>query len=84
VRISSGWGKRAGEREGVPTTATILPEKYTIINVNALEALGVDDRSKGQAVYYLAYLKKCRELAAQFNVSLRTMDHALWQWGYEN
>jgi hypothetical protein len=83
VRISSGWGKRAGEREGVPTTATILPEKYTIIDVNAL-ALGVDDKSKGQAAYYLAYLKKCRELAAQFNVSLRTMDHALWQWGYEN
>jgi hypothetical protein len=73
---------------GVPVASailtTILPEKYTIIDVNALEALGVDDKSKSQAVYYLAYLKKCRELAAQFNVSLRTMDHALWQWGYEN
>jgi hypothetical protein len=70
---------------GVPTTATILPEKYTIMDVNALEALGVDDRSKGQAVYDLAYLlKKCLELAAQFNVSLRTLDHALWQWGHEN
>jgi hypothetical protein len=70
---------------GVATTATILPEKYTIIDVNALEALGVDDRSKGQAVDYLAYLlKKCRELAAQFKVSLRTTDRALWQWGHEN
>jgi hypothetical protein len=73
---------------GVPVASailtTILPEKYTIIDVNGLEALGVDDKSKGQAVYYLSYLKKCRELAAQFNASLRTMDHALWQWGYEN
>jgi thermostable 8-oxoguanine DNA glycosylase len=73
---------------GVPVASaslpTILPEKYTIIDVNALEALGVDDKWKGQAVYYLAYLKKCRELAAQFNVSFGAMDHALWQWGYEN
>jgi hypothetical protein len=73
---------------GVPVASailtTILPQKYTIIDVNALNALGVDDKSKGQSVYYLAYLKKCRDLAAQFSVSLRTMDHALWQWGYEN
>src|SRR5258708_968513 len=53
---------------GVPVASailtTILPEKYTIIDVNALKALGVDDKPKGQAVYYLAYLKKCRELEA--------------------
>jgi hypothetical protein len=59
---------------GVPVASailtTILREKYTIIDVNALEALGVDDKSKGQAIYYLAYLKKCGALAAQFNVSL--------------
>ncbi|HLM83017.1 MAG TPA: hypothetical protein VK302_20640 [Terriglobales bacterium] len=73
---------------GVPVASailtTILPQKYTIIDVNALVSLGVGDKLKGQSVYYLAYLKKCRELAAQLNVSLRTMDHALWQWGYEN
>jgi hypothetical protein len=73
---------------GVPTASailtTILPEKYTIIDVYALKALGVTDELKDKVDYYLAYLTKCRELAHQFNVTLRTMDHALWQWGNDN
>ena len=73
---------------GVPVASAILtttlPERYTIIDVNALKALGVSDELKDEIDYYVAYLQKCRGLAMQFNISLRTMDHALWQWGHEH
>lgn len=73
---------------GVPVASailtTILPGKYTIIDVYALKGLGVTDKLKDRADYYLAYLNKCRGLASQLKVTLRTLDHALWQWGYEN
>jgi hypothetical protein len=73
---------------GMPVASAILttvnPAKYTIIDVYALKSLGVGDRLKHRVDYYLVYLQKCRELARQFNISLRTMDHALWQWGYDN
>jgi len=49
-----------------------------------LKALGVSDELKDEIDYYVAYLQKCRGLAMQFNISLRTMDHALWQWGHEH
>jgi hypothetical protein len=73
---------------GVPVASAILttinPEKYTIIDIYALKSLGVRDGPTHRVEYYLAYLRKCRELAQQFKISLRTLDHALWQWGYEH
>jgi hypothetical protein len=71
---------------GVPVASALLtaidPEKYTIIDVHALRSLGMSDTYIQKVDYYLAYLKKCRELAQQFKISLRTLDHALWQWGW--
>jgi hypothetical protein len=73
---------------GVPVASAILttinPEKYTIIDIYALKSLGVTDGPADRVDYYLAYLRKCRELAQQFKMSLRTLDHALWQWGYQH
>jgi hypothetical protein len=73
---------------GVPVASAILttinPEKYTIIDFQVLKALGVGDKLKGRVDYYLAYLSKCRELASEFKVNLRAMDHALWQWGHDH
>src|SRR5208282_2163481 len=73
---------------GVPVASAILttinPEKYTIIDIYALRSLGISEGPTDRADYYLAYLRKCRELAQQFKISLRTLDHALWQWGYEH
>jgi len=74
---------------GIPVASAILtmidPERYTIIDVRALESLGVS-RSENSIDYdyYLAYLQKCRELAREHKVSLRTLDRALWQWSKEN
>ena len=73
---------------GVPVASAILttinPEKYTIIDIYALRSLGISEGPTDRVDYYLAYLQKCRELARQFKISLRTLDHALWQWGYEH
>lgn len=73
---------------GVPMASAILttmfPEKYTIIDFRALESLGIVKAPTDSADYYLDYLAKCRELACRHNVSLRTLDRALWQWSKEN
>lgn len=69
----------------VPVASAILtaikPEAYTIIDFRALESLGINKRQSYYTIdYYLGYLRKCRELAHQSNVDLRTLDRALWQW----
>jgi hypothetical protein len=58
------------------------PQRYTVIDFRALESLGTKC-STFTVGFYLAYLKHCRELATQYNLSLRTLDRALWQWSYE-
>ena len=72
---------------GVPVASAVMtainPERYTIIDIYALRSLGVANGPADNVDYYLAYLKKCRELAQQFKLSLRILDHALWQWGFE-
>ena len=67
----------------VPVASAILtaidPERYTVIDFRALEALGNDstDRSVN---FYLAYLDFCRLLAKAHRIKLRDLDRALWQW----
>jgi hypothetical protein len=74
---------------GIPVASAILtmvyPERYTIIDFRALEALGVK-RGDGEETldYYLEYLETCRSLAHDCNVDLRTLDRALWQWSKEH
>ena len=63
---------------------TIDPVRYTIIDIYALRSFGISDAPTNSVDYYLTYLRKCRELAQQLKISLRTLDHALWQWGYEH
>jgi hypothetical protein len=96
TRIGLGSG---GERErmqalielngvGVPTASTLLhfafPEDYPILDVRALESLGyVTTRSVYPIDFWLAYLEACRELAKRHEVSIRTLDKALWQHSRE-
>jgi hypothetical protein len=56
----------------------IFPDRFTVIDIRALEALGTR-RADLSASYYLAYLGYCRHLALQYNISLRDVDRALWQ-----
>ena len=60
----------------------IDPERFTIIDFRALEALGIS-QPVISINFYLKYLDNCRDLARKNNVSLRTLDRALWQWSKE-
>jgi len=72
---------------GVPTASTLLycafPDRYPILDVRALESLGVKPRSQYPLSFWLGYLDACRELAQGAGVSLRTLDKALWQHSKE-
>jgi len=75
------------EGVGVPTASTLLyfafPDDYPILDVRALESLGVKPRSQYPVSFWLAYLHACRELARRSGVSIRTLDKALWQHSKE-
>jgi len=72
---------------GVPTASTLLyfvfPDDYPILDVRALESLGVKSRSVYPVGFWLAYLTACRTLARQAGVTIRTLDKALWQHSRE-
>jgi hypothetical protein len=72
---------------GVPTASTLLyfafPALYPILDVRALESLGVKPRSTYPIGFWLDYLAACRGLAERCGVSIRTLDKALWQWSKE-
>jgi len=72
---------------GVPTASTLLytvfPDRYPILDVRALESLGVKPRSQYPLSFWLGYVDACRDLALRAGVSLRTLDKALWQHSKE-
>ena len=72
---------------GVPTASCLLyfadPANYAILDVRALESLGVRGRSTYPVAFWLEYLYACRELARVHGVTLRTLDKALWQHSKE-
>jgi hypothetical protein len=67
----------------VPVASAIAtaidPDRYTVLDFRALQALGnpVGDRT---VPFYLEYLDYCKGLAASWELSLRDLDRALWQW----
>lgn len=72
---------------GVPTASTLLyfvfPADYPILDVRALESLGVKPRSVYPVGFWLEYLITCRTLARRAGVDIRTLDKALWQHSKE-
>jgi hypothetical protein len=72
---------------GVPTASALLyfafPHDYPILDVRALESLGVKPRSTYPVSFWLRYLDACRDLARANAVSIRTLDKALWQHSKE-
>jgi hypothetical protein len=73
---------------GVPTASVLLycafPHDYPILDVRALESLGVKPRSQYPVSFWLEYLAACRELATRHGVSIRTLDKALWEHSKES
>lgn len=68
----------------VPMASAILtcidPEFYTVIDVRALAALGVERKSISKDLY-VRYLEFCRATAENLGVGLRQLDRALWKSG---
>ena len=69
----------------VPIASALLtawrPDLYTVIDVRAVKSLvaeGALEESKNLPPY-MTYLNICRELAADCQCDLRTLDRALWQ-----
>lgn len=60
----------------------IHPQVHTILDFRALETLGNPTRDR-TIPFYCAYLGYCTELAREWQMPLRTLDRALWQWSCE-
>jgi hypothetical protein len=64
--------------------AMIRPDRYTVLDVRALDALDVpNEHDDGSVNFYLSYLEECQKLASRYKVDLRTFDRALFQWSAE-
>ncbi|WP_407114288.1 hypothetical protein [Bradyrhizobium sp. LMG 9283] len=69
---------------GIPVASAImaatLPERFTVIDFRALEALGAKGYSTVSIGKYLKYVSYCLDLSAEWGMSLRELDRALWKW----
>lgn len=74
---------------GIATASAIMhfafPNKYPIIDSRALKTLGLSSKSLNQKLdqYWEEYQRNCRAWAADFKISLRVLDRALWQYNLE-
>ena len=67
-----------------PTASVFLhffhEDLYPILDVRALEALGVNEKVHYTFDFWWSYVQECRELAQELNLDMRTLDRGLWQW----
>jgi hypothetical protein len=72
---------------GWPTASVLLhvadPDRYPILDVRALHALGVKPPSAYSFSFWEAYVTAWQPLAERSGVDGRTFDRALWQWSKE-
>jgi hypothetical protein len=72
--------------EGIqyPTASVLLHffhlDPYPILDVRALESLGIQKPPVYDFGFWLQYVAFTRQLAKENNVDMRTLDKALWQW----
>ena len=70
-----------------PTASVLLhlayPERYPILDVRALHALGVRAPAAYSFRFWDAYVTAWRARVEQAGVDGRTFDRALWQWSKE-
>ena len=71
-----------------PTASVILhffnDNPYPILDFRALWSLGVDVPNQYNFVFWWNYTIFCRKLSKNYNISMRTLDKALWQFSKEN
>lgn len=59
-------------------------DQYPILDFRALWSLGFDTLPRYNFDFWWAYTQYCRQLAQDANVSMRTLDRALWQYSKEH
>ncbi len=67
-----------------PTASVLLhfghPYPYPILDFRALRSLDIPQPPVYTFSFWWSYVEICRKLAYKFNVSMRTLDRALWQF----
>jgi hypothetical protein len=71
-----------------PTASVILhffhSDPYPILDVRALESLGVKGPVQYNFEFWRNYVYCCRQLSRRYKVTMRALDRALWQYSKEN
>ena len=71
-----------------PTASVILHfchrDDYPILDVRALWSLGIEKAPAYEFAFWSAYVESCRGLARRWNLTMRELDRALWQFSKEN
>ena len=72
--------------EGVnwPTASVLLHfghvDPYPILDFRALESLGIAKPPTHEFSFWWKYVQRCRQIASDCNVPMRTLDRALWAY----
>ena len=72
-----------GVRESVASVILHLYDEcdYPILDVHALRSIEIDNREVNyDAPFWRKYVNFCREKAERYDVSMRTLDRALWKY----
>ena len=79
-RLTDLWG--VGQSVASAILHLCDQEKYPILDQHALRSLAIDDKYLYGPKYpfWQKYVKFCRAVAKQYNVSMRTLDRALWKY----
>ena len=89
-RLNDDWEKleKLTEIEGVAeSVASVIlhlydRKKYPILDKHALCAIGIDYQEVNyDALFWRTYINLCRTKAEHYDVSMRTLDRALWKFG---
>ena len=71
-----------------PTASVILhfckQDLYPILDFRALWSLGIEKTPAYNFAFWETYSEYCRSLAQRNNVSMRTLDRALWMYSKQN
>jgi len=59
-------------------------DEYPILDFRALYTLGYEEVPKYNYAFWKDYTEYCRKLGNQFNLDLRSVDRALWQFSKEH
>ena len=73
---------------GWPTASVLLhlahQEPYPILDIRALWSWGFDTVPAYRFDFWWDYVRNCRRVAQEQNVTMRALDRALWQYSKDN